>query len=132
MESSSLMPPNNQTIQPEQPIDSMLKAQANLSEFLGVYKLDKEEQLRSTLAQLSVEASEALAPFLTKTKPWKTQTPDLTATDEEVIDILHYVWTYFNIRGMSQSQIVELYFAKNARNFARVAEKMAVLQQTSH
>lgn len=129
MKDESLMPPDNRTSLVQAPINTMLELQDQLSRFLGVYNLEEEEQYRSTLAQLAVESSEALAPFLNLTKPWKTTSVNYEEVDEEIIDVLHYVLTYFNLRRLKEHDILALYIMKNSRNFSRVQEKMQRLQE---
>ena len=108
-------------------LEAMKIWQGELSEVCGCGAFSTEDLLRDTVAQLAVEASEALAPFLTKTKPWKDPIPDLNHIDEEIIDVLHFVLTYFNVREISGNQMVEAYRRKNLRNFERVSEKMGRL-----
>jgi len=129
MKDESLMPPDNRTSLVQAPINTMLELQDQLSRFLGVYNLEEEEQYRSTLAQLAVESSEALAPFLNLTKPWKTTSVNYEEVDEEIIDVLHYVLTYFNLRRLKEHDILALYIMKNSRNFSRVQEKMKRLKE---
>jgi len=129
MKDESLMPPDNRTSLVQAPINTMLELQDQLSRFLGVYNLEEEEQYRSTLAQLAVESSEALAPFLNLTKPWKTTSVNYEEVDEEIIDVLHYVLTYFNLRQLKEHDILALYIMKNSRNFSRVQEKMKRLKE---
>lgn len=109
-------------------IGAMLYWQDQLSRFLGCYSLGERELTTETLGQLVVEAGEALAPFLTRTKPWKPQDIDWAKTDEEMADVLHFALTYFNIRHFSEEQVIALYRQKNLINYRRVQEKMLKLQ----
>lgn len=107
-------------------LQTMLDWQSMLSNVCGVYLLDKSVALKSTLSQLVVEAAEAFAPWVTETKPWKPPFPvNLEPTDDEVIDVLHYVLTWANLRGWNAEELAARYRAKNLRNFERVAAKVA-------
>lgn len=109
-------------------LQEMLDAQAKLSEKCGVGSLVLQVAMKSTLAQMMVEAGEAMAPWVTETKPWKKQEVDqivLAETDIEVIDVLHYVLTWFNLRGYDAQDLFEMYMAKNSVNHARVSQKLA-------
>jgi len=110
-------------------LSSMLAWQSMLSNVCGVYLLPPDSALKSTLSQMVVEAAEAFAPWVTETKPWKPRFPtDLAPTDEEVIDVLHYVLTWANLRGWDADELVARYRAKNLRNFDRVAEKLEMMK----
>lgn len=80
--------------------------------------------LQQTIQMLIVEASEALAPFLNATKPWKPDVVDLDEVDEEMIDVLHFLLTYFNFRGLDAKDVILAYRNKNLANFNRASEKM--------
>ena len=86
------------------------------------------EHIQETIACLAVEASEALAPFLTGTKPWKPRDPDITHIDEEMIDCLHYLATYWNLRKMSSNDVLVEYRKKNFRNYQRLADKLSAME----
>lgn len=101
-------------------LGAMLKWQDQLSARCGAYGFPPQLQLEMAISQLVVEAGEALAPFLVKTKPWKPQQPNLQHTDLEIIDVLHYVLTYFNVRGLAASEVTALYRQKNLVNFRRI------------
>lgn len=106
--------------------------QSELSEFLGVYKQFKTRPmvtLHEVIQCISVEANEALAPWLTGTKPWKPPFPDLDDVDEEMIDILHYLLTWFNLRNWDAQEVLRRYRSKNAYNFERRALKLAELKK---
>lgn len=111
-------------------LQEMLDAQRSLSTKCGVDALPKQVALKSTLTQLIVEAGEALAPWVTETKPWKKQVIDdatLIYTDEEMIDVLHYAFSWFNLRGADADDVYTMYMAKNSKNHTRVAQKLATL-----
>lgn len=111
-------------------LQDMLDAQDALSKKCGVNNLEPQVALKSTLAQMMVESGEAMAPWVTETKPWKKQVVDSTVlneTDIEVIDVLHYVLTWFNLRGYDARDLFEMYMAKNSANHTRVAQKLAAI-----
>lgn len=110
-------------------IDAMLKWQDELSEACGVYAFPNQLQIEMAIGQLVVEAAEAYAPFLVKTKPWKPQSPNMAAVDEEMIDVLHYVLSYFNMRQLKTLDIVAMYRRKNVINFNRIQKKMLELSE---
>lgn len=83
------------------------------------------EHVAETVASLAVEASEAFAPFLTRTKPWKDPVPDMAHVDEEMVDVLHFLLTYWNLRGKDAVDIFKEYDAKNRKNQSRLAAKLA-------
>lgn len=105
-------------------LGAMLKWQDELSILCGAYNFPTQLQLEMAIAQLVVEASEALAPFLVKTKPWKPQEPNLELIDLEIIDVLHYVLTYFNVRQMGPDEVIQLYRQKNLVNFKRIEGRL--------
>ena len=109
------------------PLDALLLWQERLSEVLKVYDMPREEAIKAMVACLAVEGSEAMAHFLTSTKPWKPQTVDMAAVTEEMIDVLHFLLAFFNLVQMNGEDIVEAYRAKNLRNYQRIQEKMATL-----
>lgn len=108
-------------------IGAMKIWQRELTETIGVYSSNDFSSLKDVVACMTVESSEALAHFLTSGKPWKPQEPDMDEVDEEMIDVLHYLLTYFNLREWSDHEIVRRYRSKNLRNFERISEKMANL-----
>jgi len=106
-------------------LGDMLYDQEVLDMMCGVYSLPKEQQIKTRLTQLIVEAGEALAPLCTETKPWKPPFPsDLSPVDEEVIDVLHYVLSYAIVRGWDGEELAIRYFEKNKKNQLRVKEKL--------
>jgi NTP pyrophosphatase (non-canonical NTP hydrolase) len=112
-------------------LSAMLKWQHELSIACGVNRFDRQTSIEMALGQLMVEAGEAFAPFLVKTKPWKPQIPDFDKIDEEIIDVLHYVLTYFNLRAFNDTEIIEAYRRKNIINFERIREKMKQLEEAA-
>jgi hypothetical protein len=110
-------------------LQAMLAWQADLTSLLfdnAVLPVEyaSSEHVREILTCLVVEATEALAPFLTSLKPWKSRLPDMKLVDEEVIDVLHYILTYFQLRGYGARKITELYREKNLRNGDRARATM--------
>jgi dimeric dUTPase (all-alpha-NTP-PPase superfamily) len=108
---------------------AMLEWQDQLSSTLRVYDMPKQEAIKAMIECLAVEAAETLAPFLTKTKPWKSQVVDMAHVKEEAIDILHFLLALFNLMDMDADAIVEEYRRKNLVNYDRVATKMAALNE---
>lgn len=106
-------------------LGAMLKWQDALSSTLRVYDMPKQEAIKAMIECLAVEAAETLAPFLTKTKPWKPQTVDMDHVKEEAIDILHFLLALFNLMEMGPQEVVEEYRRKNLINYDRVKAKMA-------
>jgi dimeric dUTPase (all-alpha-NTP-PPase superfamily) len=111
----------------------MLNLQSTLTNYLfanseAPVEFGSEEHIKETIACLAVEASEALAPFLTSTKPWKDRYPDMNHIDEEMIDVLHYLLTYWNLRGFTAGDIFDAYQAKNSKNFKRLEAKLESLK----
>jgi NTP pyrophosphatase (non-canonical NTP hydrolase) len=127
MVNTKLNPEDKQTVSTFGLLQSALIWQYKLSNTCGVNVLEKMQALKSTLSQMVVEAAEAFAPWVTETKPWKPQYPDLAATDEEVIDVLHYVLTWANLREWTAEELIFRYRAKNLRNFERVNEKISAM-----
>lgn len=110
-------------------LEAMLAWQDRLSSTLRVYDMPKQEAIKAMIECLAVEAAETLAPFLTKTKPWKSQVVDMAHVKEEAIDILHFLLALFNLMDMDADAIVEEYRRKNLVNYDRVATKMAALNE---
>ena len=105
-------------------LQAMLEWQRRLSTTLGVHTMPTDEAIQQMVACLSVEASEAFAHFLTKTKPWKPQDVDMNLVKEEMIDVLHFLLAFFNLVGMDSGDITEAYREKNLYNYTRVSQKM--------
>lgn len=100
-------------------LDAMLNWQCLLSRMFGMYEIENQDAIRETVSCIVLEAAEALAPFLNATKPWKNTNLNWAEIDEEVIDILHFTFAYFNLRGIDSKSIVERYRAKNLYNLTR-------------
>jgi dimeric dUTPase (all-alpha-NTP-PPase superfamily) len=104
-------------------LDAMMLWQLFLSDKFGMYDIDNTAAIRETVSCMVLESAEALAPFLNATKPWKSTEIPWEEVDEEVIDILHFVLAYFNLRGFDAPGIVKAYRAKNLHNMKRAEEK---------
>lgn len=109
-------------------LGAMLKWQDVMSTYCGVQNFDEYNRLRNNTVALAVEANEVLAHFSNETKPWKQLMPNMELVDEEMIDVLHFVLTYFNLRGWDTKDILEHYRSKNLHNFDRVRQKMEAMQ----
>lgn len=105
-------------------LGALMLWQNGLSDILGVLAMEEQTGMREMVACLSVEAAEAQAHFLNGTKPWKSQIVDRAEVDEEMIDCLHFIFAYFNVRGIPSEEVVRRFRAKNLRNFDRIKEKM--------
>lgn len=104
-------------------LDAMMLWQLFLSKKFGMYGIDRQEAIRETVSCIVLESSEALAHFLNATKPWKSTEIPWDEVDEEVIDILHFVLAYFNLRELSAADVVKAYRAKNLHNMKRAEGK---------
>lgn len=113
-------------------LEAMQIWQLFLSKKFGMYEIDRNTAVRETVSCIVLEAAEALAPFLNATKPWKEQTVDFAEVDEEVIDILHFVLAYFNLRGFNSKDVLERYRAKNLHNLTRVKKVQNVTEATEN
>lgn len=105
-------------------LDAMMIWQFFLSRLFGMEKIDRELAIKETVSCIVLEAAEALQPFLNATKPWKDRTIPWDEVDEEVIDILHFVLAYFNLREITSDEVVLRYRSKNLHNMKRAEEKI--------
>lgn len=122
----------NHAIQQRGELGAMLDWQHELSTMCGSYGPATGENdgwydaLKNNAIQLVVEAGEVASHYSNETKRWKSKYPDLSKVDEEMIDVMHYALTYFNIRNMSAYEIAVRYRAKNNHNYTRVSERLKV------
>lgn len=100
-------------------LEALLVWQMFLSKRFGMYNIDRHSAIRETISCIVLESAEALSPFLNATKPWKENEVDFAEVDEEVVDILHFVLAYFNLRGIDSKSIIERYRSKNLHNLKR-------------
>jgi len=105
--------------------------QDQLTRYCGAYNLPNEDALREMVMAISSEAGEAMAPIVTKTKPWKSAPIDWSHIDEEMIDIFHFLLEYWLLRGFTPDEIFKQYQAKNEYNYTRVKAKLNSLADNS-
>lgn len=101
------------------PIQTMLEWQRDLSNALGVDG-NSPNAIPHIIQCLISEATEVNNHFLNSTKPWKPIEVMYENVDEEMIDVLHFVLTYFNLRKFSDFDIMRAYKKKNDKNFQRL------------
>lgn len=103
----------------------MFDMQTHLTRVCGAFDLPLMDALQEMVSAASVEANEALAPFIVKTKPWKMgKEIDLDHVDEEMVDIFFFIMEYWILRGKSWQSFADQYMEKHVTNLLRIQEKI--------
>lgn len=97
-------------------LQEFLKLQRELDEEICL-KNDISPTALDTAIALSVEASELIDAC--DYKWWSKDYHTLDDVKEEAIDVLHFLLSFFNILGMDDKEIFDLYKNKRRINFER-------------
>lgn len=93
--------------------------QSELMKKLGVKRDLSESNVKDIIACAQVELSEAMAPLLNATKPWKPQAVRWEEVREELVDVLFFLVEAYIVLGMTPSDVLVDYVAKWTKNNQR-------------